>query len=154
MIEERKSRERKIFRSLGIVFAVVVLAAIGLCALPVPVDPAAGYTFKPINGASDIFTVVLKPDAKPVDIEAAVRDHCGARQFCQVLGWVDPTSVARAFPMTDRELLDQVFEYELNRNTGLDRAAFSCRQWPSTPKNQCRGELTQADLDEANGNSE
>lgn len=136
-------------KSLGRLTSAAALVAMAGCSNPPPSADAASLKFERLGSTPDIYTVVLQANAKPAEIEMAVRDHCGAREFCQVFGWVDRSRVARAFPMTDRELSGLVFDYKLNRSTGLDRAGFSCRLWPSVPKDQCRSEWTSAGSDDS-----
>jgi hypothetical protein len=149
MLDERKARDRKVFRWLAIAFAIIVLLLVGLCSIPTPPKTSASFDFQPLGAVPDTFTLILKPDAKTADIEAAARAHCGARSFCKVLGWIDPSRVARGMPMTDRELLGQVFNYSLNRSTGLDRAEFDCQQFPAGRLAHCMARPTRAELDAA-----
>ena len=76
--------------------------------------------------APDIFTVVIDPHADVTSTGAAIRKHCAARPVCTVLGWTDAGSVARTFPLTDREEQALAVRYDQNAAAGLDDLMWDC----------------------------
>ena len=74
--------------------------------------------------APDVFAVVFPEGTDRDQVEAVARQTCGERQFCKVLGWTDAGAVARALPMTDRELAAQKFIITINRPTGMDEVIW------------------------------
>lgn len=73
-----------------------------------------------------IFAMIVDPKSEPASWRAAAKAQCGARDFCQVMGWTDRSAAATAIPMTDLEVETQVFQYNLNRNSGRDRTEWNC----------------------------
>lgn len=75
--------------------------------------------------APDTFAVSFAADRSHAEIEHAARDLCQGKQFCKVLGWTDPSTMASALPMTDRELAALKFSLTINRISGMDEASWS-----------------------------
>jgi len=110
-------------------------------------DGSSSLQFKKIG--PDIYTVSFPRDVATSKIESAAKSQCGNANICQVLGWNDQSKVAQALPMTDPEVISQVFNFTLNRNTGLEEAKWECGAYPSIPKDRCFDAPTKEDLEES-----
>ncbi len=75
--------------------------------------------------APDTFAVVFSASDDRAGVEAAAREKCQGRQWCKVLGWIDPAYAATAMPMTDREVQAQAFSLTINRSSGMDEAVWN-----------------------------
>lgn len=73
-----------------------------------------------------MFAMIVDPESDPADWRTSAKEHCGGREFCQVMAWTDPSMAATAMPMTDLEVETKVFQYSINRISGLDRAVWEC----------------------------
>lgn len=107
-------------------------------------DPAAtGLTkanadldFKLISG-DNVFAVTLAPETDPDDLADLAREHCGARDFCEVLGWIDPKYTAKGFPMTKRELSRLSFQYTVVRLNEMEHVFWDCEIWQRDDTQSC-----------------
>ena len=123
----------------GLVALAVVLATLIIIGRTVepkaaPAAAPAVITWRAIRSEAgvalpDVHVAVI-PEKLPADeVDRQARAMCAGRQLCKVVGWVDGTKAATAFPMTEREFLAQSYAYDLNRQSGLDRGLFDCRIW-------------------------
>jgi hypothetical protein len=55
------------------------------------------------------------------------KEICRGESICVVLFWDDEDKAAHTIPMTDQQVNDQVAQYNVNKNLGLDRLLF-CTQ--------------------------
>jgi hypothetical protein len=55
------------------------------------------------------------------------REICNGKDICVVMFWDDENKAARSIPMTDQQVFDKVAQYNINKNSGLDRLLF-CTQ--------------------------
>lgn len=67
----------------------------------------------------------------------AAEEHCGGKQFCKVMGWTNKANAPTAMPMLNREAQAQVFDYTLNRGTGLERDLYRCDVFKTVGKDKC-----------------
>ncbi len=58
---------------------------------------------------------------------AISKQICGGQDICVVLLWDDESKAATSMPMTDQQVNDQIAQYNINKNTGLDRLLL-CNQ--------------------------
>lgn len=99
--------------------------------------------FEPANakfeaiGGPGIFAMTFKRNADPETLPDIARQQCGSQKICKVIGWTDPNFAARAFPMTDREVEAQAFQYTLNRNTGFEQMLWDCKKYVRSDENEC-----------------
>lgn len=93
--------------------------------------PTPAPVFRPWQGP-DTFVMIIPKRMTAVAVRVSARSHCGAREFCQVHGWVDADAAATGYPMTDREAAHQSFRYAVNRTTGYEDAAYDCKLWPGS----------------------
>lgn len=52
---------------------------------------------------------------------------CSGQDICVVLFWDDESKAATSMPMTDQQVNDKIAQYNINKNTGLDRLLL-CNQ--------------------------
>ena len=81
--------------------------------------------------------MIIPDGAEAPALLAAAKDRCGAAAFCKVLGWTDPTKVAKALPMLDGEAEAVTFSYTFNRATGYEQTLWDCRVFPQADRAQC-----------------
>jgi len=81
---------------------------------------------KPVTRANAIFVLALPAGAGAAAVEAAAKEQCAQRSFCQVLGWVDGAQLPGAWPMLDRELAALSFRYALNRESDYEETTWFC----------------------------
>ncbi len=58
---------------------------------------------------------------------AVSQQICNGQDICAVLFWDDESKAATSMPMTDQQVNDQIAQYNINKNTGLDRLLL-CNQ--------------------------
>jgi hypothetical protein len=87
------------------------------------------------------YAAVIPGDADPEALDRAARAHCAGKDYCTVIGWVDPDKVATGFPMTDREAAAVKFQYDLNRNSGFERSLFACSTFKDLSAEKCISEM-------------
>ena len=146
-----RERNRKVLRASAIVIASMLAMLALALALPSPSprsDQATTLTFASIGGG-DLFATAFPSKAAPDAIDQAARAQCAGRQWCEVFGWTDPTKVASAMPMTNRETAALAYQLIINRTTGRDRSTFYCREWRAVPKDRCSASFTEADLEDS-----
>lgn len=93
-----------------------------------------GYTVVMRNGP--MVFVLLDPTTPHTEAAwaAIAREACGSAQLCNVKIWTDADKVARALPMTDREVNAIEAAYLVNRKTGADE--FLCHPF-GDPGKRC-----------------
>ncbi len=95
--------------------------------------------FRKLAG-DDMFVMTFNAKADPVELEKTIRDYCGAREFCKVLGWTDPEFAPRGFPMSEREVEAQVLSYGINRSTGWEQFFWNCDLFGEQTGVECQTE--------------
>lgn len=113
---------------------LVTLIIVGRTVEPSPVPAPPAITWRSMKseagaGLPDVHVAIIPVKLSADDVDREARAKCAGRQFCKVVGWVDGTKAATAFPMTEREFVAQSYAYDLNRQSGLDRGLFDCRIW-------------------------
>jgi hypothetical protein len=83
------------------------------------------------------YVMIIPEGTDPASLPALAKAHCGTAAQCSVYGWRDKTSAPTALPMTDRELASELFAYDINRTSGLDRALWNCKVYPRNDKSEC-----------------
>ncbi len=97
--------------------------------------------FRKLAG-DDMFVMTFNAKADPVELEKTIRDYCGSRKFCKVMGWTDPEYAPRGFPMTDREVQAQVLSYGINRSTGWEQFLWDCNLFSKQTGVECQSLAT------------
>lgn len=87
--------------------------------------------------ANDFFVVVLDASVSPARYPDFARELCGERGFCKVGVWTDASLLPRGFPMTDREVAGEMFQYGLNRDTGYEATIWNCQVNPQDDPSNC-----------------
>lgn len=139
-VHELENGLRAMKKSLCI-FALV-LAACGNNAANAALD------FKEIG--PDTYSVAFPREMPLTDVETAAKTKCGRAMICKVLGWNDTSKIASRLPMTNPEVISQVFDFSLNRNTGYEEAKWECSAYPTAPRDSCFSAPTIKELEEAN----
>ena len=93
-------------------------------------------TFTPI--ATDIFTVVIAPDADVAKTEAAFHKQCNDRPSCIIYGWTSDAAAAHAVPLDDRQYATLAVRY-VDHAVGNDDMMWDCLRFraaraPCLPK--------------------
>lgn len=120
--------------ALGVV--LITLIIVGRAAEPsrVPGPAPEAITWRSMKSEAgadltDVHVAIIPAKLSADEVDRQARAKCAGRQFCKVVGWVNGTKAATAFPMTEREFIAQSYAYDLNRQSGLDRGLFDCRIW-------------------------
>ena len=111
--------------------------------LPSPIA-VAGVTEKALRGAvvrgqssdANRFTLQLEAGRFPGSYATAAVALCKGRPTCSVLGWLDPTQMADAQPLSDSQRDSLTFVF-LHSDTGGDKAFWNCLQIERSNKAQC-----------------
>ncbi len=85
--------------------------------------------------------MVYDPAVAASDLSDIVREECGTRSFCKIMGWTDPAYEPRGFPMTDREVSAMTFSYSLNRDTGYEQVLWNCDIYKDVDSSGCLANL-------------
>lgn len=136
--------KKAIWWALGGMAALAVITAApdpeaGQLPAPDPAQPSAAAVddlreaMQPIGGRGTIFAFGIPAGTRGLDVEAAAREHCAARDFCQIYGWQDASQIPGAWPMLDREVAALSFRYALNRSSGLETADWYCGSIGAAP---------------------
>lgn len=99
-------------------------------------DQAAAFDFVRMRQAG-YWAVIIPEDVDSIELEVALRAHCGMASNCQILGWTDPRFMARAMPMTNREVEELAFSFMLNRASGFEQMVWDCRRFPQPDPINC-----------------
>jgi hypothetical protein len=120
---------------LGAIFLVAVAALAGCGGgATEPTGPEPEFIAFSQPGIS---AMVIPAGAKPEQFETWARQHCGALEFCQVMGWTDPARAARAFPMSDREVEAIAFSFKINRASEYEQVIWDCTRFPQPAPENC-----------------
>ncbi|VXD02160.1 cell wall hydrolase [Sphingomonas sp. 8AM] len=106
-----------------------VAAASPLVAAP-PIATSA------IAGEPDSFTALLSGGAAE-SYPAVAKAACGARPRCKFLGWTDRTMLPNGAAMTPVQMAGMSFSYLRDKDAGLERELWNCREFPRTGPGLC-----------------
>jgi len=128
------------------IVALVTISAVGTAIDVITGNNSAGNansvgsssnpTFKLISG-DNVFAITFNQDIDPDALPDIARDHCGARDFCEVLGWTDSKYTARGFPLTKREAVNLKFQYTLTRINRAENIFWDCNIWKRADEQSC-----------------
>jgi spore germination cell wall hydrolase CwlJ-like protein len=110
--------------------AVVAVAA---AASGTPVAPLATSA---VPGEPDSFTALMTAGA-PESYSAIAKAACGQRPKCKFLGWTDRTMLPGGTPMTSTQMASMSFSYLRDKDAGLERELWNCREFPRTGPGLC-----------------
>lgn len=124
-----------------------VLLAAGLVAGCGASNDKPAAEFIDLGGMGNYAMVVSKavPDDQLVGL---AKDKCAREPICSVHGWNNKAAAPRALPMTNAEVMAQVFTYAVNRNNGFERALWNCKVYPRADADQCMATVNESDLSE------
>ncbi len=111
------------------------LAALAKGPVRQTVVPAAPFEL------GDTIILTLGPRA-PESFPQLAEQACGARDYCKVMGWSDPTTVPTGGQIGDQARAAMSFSYLRNRSAGLERALWNCAQFPREQRQQCMRRTT------------
>ena len=77
------------------------------------------------------------PTAGYEAMQAAAKEACGTEAICKVVIFGPGTVLPTQFPMTDREVSQEIGNYTLNRNTGADELLANCKIVKGAPTIFC-----------------
>lgn len=77
------------------------------------------------------------PAAGYAAMQTAAKLACGEEAICKVVLFRPGTVLPTQFPMTDREVSEQIAGYTLNRNSGTDELIARCDVVKDTPVSSC-----------------
>ena len=80
---------------------------------------------------------LIAPKMSADELVLVSKAKCGAKNMCSIFAWSNEADIARAFPMTDREVEAQVFTYKVNRNTGFDQSLWNCKVYTEKSGDDC-----------------
>lgn len=83
------------------------------------------------------FAMLIPADLGRDEMVVAAKDKCGNNDICSIFGWRNKVDMARALPMTDRELKTLSFSYTINRTTGFERSLWNCDIYPKKNRDEC-----------------
>lgn len=113
--------------------AAYVIAAAAPLATPGTVGAVAAVA---VPGEPDSFTAVLTADA-PEGYPATAKAACGTRAKCKFLGWTDRAMLSTAGAMTPQQMAAMSFSYLRDKDAGLERELWNCREFPRTGPGLC-----------------
>lgn len=99
-------------------------------------------------GGMGNYAMVAGKSVSPDQLVGLAKDKCGREPICSVHGWNDKTAAPRSLPMTNAEVMAQVFTYTVNRHTGFERALWNCKVYPRADADQCMATVNESDLAE------
>lgn len=70
-------------------------------------------------------------------IRRSAENFCKNKPVCYVHFWEKGTASPKLFPLTDRETVEELGTFQLNRKTGRHRMLWNCRKFPATPQARC-----------------
>ncbi len=83
------------------------------------------------------FILRLDPALDPLQLPLLAQQACGARDYCKVLGWSDPKTMPKGFPIAEDKLASMSFSYLRIKGQGFEKALWNCAVFPRPDKKQC-----------------
>ena len=83
-----------------------------------------------IIASQAIYNMVVVEPQYSTDIQALLaisKQICSGEDICAVLFWEDESKAGTSLPMTDQQVNDQFAQYNINKNSGMDRLLI-CNQ--------------------------
>ncbi len=110
-------------------------AALALAAAA-PLTDATPVASAPVPGEPDSFAAVLN-DGAPESYPGIAKVACGARAKCKFLGWTDRAMLPAGSAMTPPQMAAMSFSYLRDKDAGLERELWNCREFPRTGPGLC-----------------
>lgn len=138
------SRDEPVIAALAPVSAAHQLGAAlteaeAATAAAAPLLAGAGATAPaatPLAGDEDAFAMVLGSDSPDRYIDAA-RAACGERARCKFMGWTDRAQLPGSASMTPQQIAAMSFSYLRNKDAGIERMLWNCKEFPRTGPGLC-----------------
>ncbi|TCP36759.1 cell wall hydrolase [Sphingomonas sp. BK235] len=96
--------------------------------------PAPAAT--PLAGDEDAFAMLLGSDSPERYIDAA-RAACGERARCKFMGWTERAQLPGSATMTAQQIAAMSFSYLRNKDAGIERMLWNCKEFPRTGPGLC-----------------
>ncbi|WP_342585524.1 cell wall hydrolase [Sphingomonas endophytica] len=109
--------------------------AAGAMAAAAPLTGAPIVAATPVAGEPDSFAVAL--DGLPERYPDVAKVACGMRSRCKFLGWTDKAMVPKSAGTTPQQMTAMSFSYFRDREVGLERELWNCREFPRTGPGLC-----------------
>ncbi|WP_375403271.1 cell wall hydrolase [uncultured Sphingomonas sp.] len=111
--------------------ALKAIAAAGAFAATAPLpDPE----FTPDR---DSFLMTLPANIAPQLWPALADKTCGSRSYCKVLGWTDRSRTPTRLPLNTAQVAGMSFSYLRDRQAGIERKLWNCRETKRPVPVQC-----------------
>ena len=98
--------------------------------------PAPAPAATPLPGDDDAFAMVLGGDSPERYVDAA-RAACGERARCKFMGWTDRAQLPGSATMTPQQIAAMSFSYLRNKDAGIERMLWNCKEFPRTGPGLC-----------------
>jgi len=95
-----------------------------------------GSQLRLAHPAGDAFGFLL-PNELPGAFGLLALDVCEGREFCKVMGWTDPASIPRGFPIPFDAQQTMSFLYIYDRASRREILAWDCARFPRTDPQEC-----------------
>ncbi|WP_277981335.1 cell wall hydrolase [Sphingomonas phyllosphaerae] len=96
--------------------------------------PAPAATSLP--GDDDAFAMLLGGDSPERYVDAA-RAACGERARCKFMSWTDRAQLPGSATMTPLQIAAMSFSYLRNKDAGIERMLWNCKEFPRTGPGLC-----------------
>ncbi|MDR6789964.1 hypothetical protein J2Y58_003339 [Sphingomonas sp. BE138] len=101
-----------------------------------PIVGAAAVATSAVPGEPDSFTALLDVGA-PETYPQLAKTACGTRAKCKFLGWTDRAMLPGGAAMTAAQMAAMSFSYLRDKDAGLERELWNCREFPRTGPGLC-----------------
>jgi spore germination cell wall hydrolase CwlJ-like protein len=85
----------------------------------------------------DSFLLTLPANIPPQLWPALASKTCGERAYCKVLGWTDAARTPARLPLNTAQVAGMSFSYLRDRQTGVERRLWNCRETKRPVPAQC-----------------
>lgn len=113
-----------------------LLEAADAVAAAAPLVTGAPIATTAVTGEPDSFMALLG-NAAPESYPEIAKATCGARPKCKFLGWTDRTMLPSGGMMTPVQMAGMSFSYLRDKDAGLERELWNCREFPRTGPGLC-----------------
>jgi hypothetical protein len=109
---------------VSVIFLAVVLSACSASTANPIIQPTTNTPKYNLLGTQGLYYFVVIDKGLDSDRSALknISDEiCKGKTICSVLFWDDKSKAASSIPMTDAQVNEKIAQYNLNKNTSLDR---------------------------------
>jgi hypothetical protein len=105
----------------ALLFALVLSACATSATTPASPTAAPKYTITHSQGQTRFVVIDKELSADRAELQNISNTICAGKTICVVMFWDDKDNVASTIPMTNEQTSAKIAQYNLNKNTGLDR---------------------------------